>query len=223
MPFDPMTGEFFRGTLEAHRAATAASGTLFFYAARPDAFAAWTNQIMTLLSIQEGTTGVTVASGGTLIGTGAAGALADGAVPVVAMVGVWVALGSGYAEAREQARNENSLLGFAQGFTMGVLDWQWGQAASRFGRRYLKINHVDGQMDVIRVVSYNGGLKTGFGAGSGLAADARKKYRIALRRLAGISGSSTWSAQEDVARNEQISYVIALSSAGMRNGILRAQ
>ena len=45
----------------------------------------------------------------------------------------------------------------------------------------------------------------------------------ALRRLAGISGSSTWSAQEDVARNEQISYVIALSSAGMRNGIMRAQ
>lgn len=223
MPFDPLTGEFFHGTLAAHRAATGAVGELFFYAARPDAFAAWTNQMMTLLAIEEGTTGVTVASGGTLVGTGAAGAVAAGAIPVVTMVGVWVALGSGYYQAREQAKVEESRSGFAHGFVMGVLEWQWHHLVGLFRRPFLRINKFDEAMDRIRVVSYHGGLKAGFGAGSALPADARKAYRIELRRLAGRRDSGAWSRNADVARNQQISYVIELASAGMRKGLIAPQ
>ena len=223
MPFDPMTGEFFRGTLAAHRETTGAVGTLFFYAARPDAFAAWTQQIMTLLSISEGTTGVTVASGGSLLTTGSLGAAAAGAVPVVAMVGVWVALGSGYYEAREQAKIEESKSGFAYGFVMGVLDWQWHHLVSHFQRPLMRTNKFDEAMDVIRVRSYHGGLKTGFGAGSALPTGVKRAYRAKLRSLAGRRDSGPWSADRDTARNQQVTYVIDLASAAMRNGVIKAQ
>ncbi|MGI6419859.1 MAG: hypothetical protein ACOX1P_29845 [Thermoguttaceae bacterium] len=220
MPFDPMTGEFFHGSLEAHRAATAGVGTLFAYAARPELLAGWVNGMMTQLAIAEGTTGVTMASAGTLLGTGAAGAVAALAVPVVGMVGVFAALGSGYQEARNQARNENTISGFAQGFVTGILDWQWHHAASRFGRRYLRINAADEAMDSIRVTAYNGGLKTGFRAGSALPAAAKKAYRITLRKLANRQDAGQWSKNEDQARLQQVDYVIALATAGLRHGVI---
>ena len=223
MPFDPLTGEFFTGTLAAHRAAVAGVGSLFFYAARPDAFAAWTRQMMTLYTIETGTTGVTMGSGGSLIGTGAGGAFAAGAIPVVVMVGVWVALGSGYYEAREQAKVAESKSGFAHGFVMGILEWKWAHLANNFQRPFLRINKVDEQMDVIRVRSYHGGLKTGFGAGSALPAEARKGYRIALRKLAGRRDSGQWSRNQDDARNQQISYVIDLAAAAVRSGVIKPQ
>ncbi len=222
MPFDPLTGEFFRGTLENHRAVTGAVGTLFFYAARPDALAAYTQQIMTLLAIKEGTTGVTMASGGSLIGTGAGGAVAAGAIPVVTAVGVWVALGSGYYQAREQAKVEESVRGFTQGFVMGVLEWNWDHVVARFQRPLLRINKFDEQMDVIRVRAYHGGVKSGYGTGTAMPPNAKKAYRIKLRSLAGRRDSGPWSRNSDEARLQQISYVIELAAAGVRGGLLRA-
>src|SRR5262249_42387563 len=45
-----------------------------------------------------------------------AGGIAVGALPVITQVGVFMALGAGYMEARSMARDEENLLGFSHGF-----------------------------------------------------------------------------------------------------------
>jgi hypothetical protein len=64
---------------------------------------------------------------GALIGldAGGLGAIAAGALPVVLVAGVAMALGAGYEQARELVQNEESLWGFAEGFVMGILGWEW--------------------------------------------------------------------------------------------------
>jgi hypothetical protein len=142
------------------------------------------------------------------------------ALPVVAMAGVFVALGSGYAAARAIVANENTASGFTQGFVTGILGWEWRHAADRFGRAFLRINRMDGATDVIRVNSYHGGLKAGWAAGSALDGDARKAYLRKLRTLGSVHGPKAWSTNRNVARNEQISYVIALAAAGRRYSVI---
>lgn len=75
-------------------------------------------------------------------------------------------------------------------------------------------------MDSIRVTAYNGGLKTGYRAGSALPAAAKKAYRITLRKLANRHDAGQWSKNEDQARLQQVDYVIALASAGLRHGFI---
>ena len=60
-----------------------------------------------------GAAGAGAVEGASVLG-GGAGAVVAGAVPVIAMVGVFVALGSGYAAAREAVRNENTVSGLSQ-------------------------------------------------------------------------------------------------------------
>src|SRR5262249_4980921 len=147
-------------------------------------------------------------------------------LPVVMAAGVWVALGAGYYEAREQFKNENAQTGFAQGFVMAILGWDWGLAVERFRRPYLHINAADEQMDVIRVESYHTGLKTGFLAGLVLPRHAKKAYLRVLRRAAGSWASMEgWVNRASAAdpsyaafmeraraRNVQNNYVIALAA-----------
>jgi len=148
------------------------------------------------------------------------------ALPVVTMVGVFVALGSGYAAARDAARNENSTEGFGVGFVTGLLGWEWRHTADRFGRKYLVINSFDEEMDVIRVKYYNGGLKAGYAAALALDPRARKVYLTKLRRLSGVPIPDGWTAQSSGwmermrAQNVQKSYVIDLASAGLKNSVI---
>jgi hypothetical protein len=65
---------------------------------------------------------------------GAIGAVAGVAGPIVATAGVWMALGSGYAEAREIVENENTASGFSQGFVAALLGWSPKQTADHFMR-----------------------------------------------------------------------------------------
>jgi hypothetical protein len=174
------------------------------------------------------------AGGGGAVATGSAGAVVAGALPVVTMIGVWVALGSGYYEAREAFKSENAKTGFAQGFVMAVLGWNWNQARDRFGRQRISINAVDEAMDLIRVNAYNRGLKTGFLAGLILPDDAKKKFRRAFRKAAGSSAATEgWvdrASQGDQsyagvmeharARNVQNSYVIALAAAALSKSLI---
>jgi hypothetical protein len=93
--------------------------------------------------------------GGLMYSGAAAGSLAlTAGVPLVAAVGVWVALGSGYYQAREEAKKEESMSGFSQGFVMGILGWKWTHVIGLFRRPYLSINSFDSTMDSIRVNSY---------------------------------------------------------------------
>ena len=149
------------------------------------------------------------------------GAIAAGALPVIFQAGVFVALGAPYYQARELAKEQNTKSGFAQGFVMGVLNWEWGHAVSRFGRRYLRINPNDPEMDRIRVVHYNAGLKSGFAAGAALPEDARKQYRIKFREAAGRADAGEWSENADQARLQQVDYVIALAGAALKHKLIK--
>ncbi len=75
------------------------------------------------------------------------------------MVGVFAALGSGYQEARNQARNENTISGSLKA-SLRATRAALGAHASAGSYQYLRINAADEAMDSIQVTAYNGGLKT---------------------------------------------------------------
>jgi hypothetical protein len=157
--------------------------------------------------------------GGLLYGGAAAGSLAlTAGVPIVTAVGVWVALGSGYYQAREEAKKEEAMSGFSQGFVMAILKWDWSHVTARFQRPYLSINKFDEQMNAIRVNSYHGGLMRGFLAGKVLPDDV--KIVSKLRSAGKISAPKEWSRDSDVGRNQQISYVIELAASARRNNLI---
>lgn len=165
------------------------------------------------------------ATQGGLMYTGAAAgsfALTAG-VPIITAVGVWVALGSGYYQAREEAKKEESMSGFSQGFVMAILGWKWNHVIGLFRRPYLSINAFDSQMDSIRVNSYHSGLKAGFLAGAVLPADGKKSFARALRRAGNVHGPTEWSRDSDMARNQQVSYVIDMASAGRRYNLIKSE
>jgi hypothetical protein len=156
-------------------------------------------------------------------GAGAAGFALTAGVPIVTMVGVWVALGSGYYQAREDAKNENTISGFSQGFVMAISDWKWNHVATRFNRPHLIINHFDAKMDEIRVESYHRGLKSGFLAGIALPPEARKEYIHKIRKAGNIHSPKEWSRNADDARNQQVSYVIEMAAAARRYQIIKTE
>jgi hypothetical protein len=139
------------------------------------------------------------------------GAVAAGALPVIVMVGVFVALGAGYEQARELARAEESASGFSQGFVMGILGWEWRHVVDRFYRHgVIRINQSDEELNVIRVKSYDTGLKSGFLLGSFLPEEVQRAFVSGLRKLAGHPSAGQWT------RNDQISLVISLATAYRR-------
>jgi hypothetical protein len=140
------------------------------------------------------------------IAGGGAGAVVAVALPVIALVGVFVALGAGYAEARTAVRNESTMSGFSQGFVMGLLGWEWHQAVDRFGVWSATPTPSDEALGYIKANAYNGGLRAGFEAGSKLSPDMKKAYLREIRKLAGRRGTTSWS------RLDQISYVIDLAA-----------
>jgi hypothetical protein len=162
--------------------------------------------------------------GGLMYGNAAIGSFAlTAGVPIVTAVGVWVALGSGYYQAREQAKNENTLSGFSQGFVAAILDWKWNHVVSRFRRNYLSINKFDEKMNEIRVKSYHSGLQTGYLAGVSLSYEAKKAYVRKIRGAGNVQAPKEWSKDDDVARNQQISYVIDMASTALKLQIIKAE
>ena len=162
-------------------------------------------------------------TGGLMAGAGAGSFALTAGVPVITAVGVWVALGSGYYQAREESKNANTMSGFSQGFVMAILKWKWHNVVSRFQRPFLRINKFDEQMDSIRVTSYHKGLKSGFLAGTALSDDAKKEYIKKIRSAGNVHGPKEWSRDDDTARNQQISYVIDLAVTALRLQIIKPQ
>ena len=162
-----------------------------------------------------GAAGAGAVEGASVLG-GGAGAVVAGALPVLTMVGVFVALGSGYYAAREAVKNENTVSGLSQGFVMGLLNWTWGQARELFGRwSVLRINAMDEATDVIRVNAYNRGLRTGYDFAATLSAAEKKAYLRQIRKFGGIRVPKNWN------RETQISYVIDLAAAALRSFLKR--
>lgn len=162
-------------------------------------------------------------AGALMYGSAATGSFAlTAGLPVVTAVGVWVALGSGYYQAPEEAKNENTMSGFSQGFVMALLKWKWHQVVSRFQRPYLRINKFDGEMDAIRVTYYHRGLKSGYLAGTVMSDDAKKEYVKKIRNAGNVHAPKQWSENEYEARNQQISYVIELAATALKLQIVKA-
>ena len=72
----------------------------------------------------------------------------------------------GYEAAREQVQTDEYASGSAHGFVMGILNWEWPNALSHFGRfKHFKIYTMDDGLNHIHVHAYNRGLANGFHLG----------------------------------------------------------
>ena len=162
-------------------------------------------------------------TGGLVAGAGVGSFALTAGVPVITAVGVWVALGSGYYQAREEAKNANTMAGFSQGFVMAILKWKWHNVVSRFQRPYLRINKFDETMDSIRVTYYHKGLKSGYLAGTALSDEAKKEYVKKIRSAGNVQAPKEWSRDDDTARNQQISYVIDLATTALKLHIIKPE
>jgi len=159
--------------------------------------------------------------GGLMFGGAATASFAlTAGLPVVTAVGVWVALGSGYYQAREELKKEESMSGFSQGFVMAISNWQWRHVVSLFQRPYLTINHFDEAMNSIRVNSYHEGLKKGFLAGRVLPDEFKKEYIKKIRNAGNVHSVKEWSHDDELKRLQEINYVIDMASAARRYGII---
>ncbi len=137
-------------------------------------------------------------------------------VPIAAWVGMFAAMGAPYAQARGIVREENFQSGFSQGFVMALLKWEWHQAVARFGRFSPgQPNPFDESLSYERANSYNAGLKAGFTHARLFNANARKMTLSAIKKLAPNSAPDVWN------RNTQISYVIELAVAAVKNNLFR--
>jgi hypothetical protein len=169
---------------------------------------AYYNSLLTLYDAERGALMFTDAA--------AAGFLLYGGLPVVTMAGVFVALGSGYAAAREAVQNENDRIGFAEGFVMGLLGWSGSQVKYLFGRfGVLRIYQADEELNSIRVKAYNAALAAGYTAAKALPKAAQKEYLSKLRKLAGHPSAGNWT------RNDQISFVIDLATTALKKGVIQ--
>lgn len=146
---------------------------------------------------------------------GAADLALTAGVPLSVWVGVWVALGAPYAQAAALVRNENFQSGFSQGFVMGLLKWDWQHAVSRFGQFAPQVNVVESSLGYIAANAHNEGLRTGFSHAMLLPDNARKAVLDKLKGMAPSTRAGQWT------RNDQISYVIDLASAGRRNSFFK--
>jgi hypothetical protein len=148
---------------------------------------------------------------------GAADLALTAGVPIAVWVGVFVALGAPYAQARTLVKNENFQSGFSQGFVTGLLKWEWQQVTSRFFKFGPgQMNGFDESLSYIASNAFNNGLYAGFIQAGYLKGDVRKALLKRLRALAPGNSAGNWS------RLDQISYVIALSSAGRRTNFFKA-
>lgn len=148
---------------------------------------------------------------------GAADLALTAGVPIAVWVGVFVALGAPYAQARALVSNENFQSGFSQGFVTGLLNWEWQQVTSRFFKFGPgQMNGFDESLSYIGANAFNNGLHAGYIQACHLNGDVRKALLHRLRSLAPGTSAGNWN------RLDQISYVIALASSGRRTDFFRA-
>ncbi len=63
---------------------------------------------------------------------------------------------------------------------------------------------------------------TGFLAGTALSDDVKKEYVKKIRSGGNVHAPKQWSGDDDVARNQQISYVIDLATSALKLQIIKA-
>jgi hypothetical protein len=148
---------------------------------------------------------------------GAADLALTAGVPLAVWVGVFAAMGAPYAEAQALVRNENFQSGFSQGFVIGLLKWSWDHAVARFGKFSPgHTNVMDQSLSFVAANAYNEGLRSGYMHGR-ILDDATKKALLSrLKSLSPNTRAGQWT------RDDQVSYVIELASAGRRINFFKA-
>lgn len=167
------------------------------------------------------------AAEGTLV-AGAGTTVAAVVIPVVAMVAVQVALGAGYYQAREKAKKDEFVSGFARGFIIGLLKWELRFTIDRFWDNAVARDSWDEAMPTIRAQAHNEGLIAGRVAGLAKS-DAEKQ--VYLKWLTKVSDASTagWTSRSDNwnermrARRVQLNYVIEMAVAARKLGLVIAE
>jgi hypothetical protein len=144
----------------------------------------------------------TVTAEGVAVATGAAtiGGLTLAVTgPILGMTGVFMALGSGYEEAREEIRNEATLSGFSQGFVAGLLRMSTGTVSSLFARHnVIHRNDFDPDADVIETKAYNKGLVAGYTMASQVPDDDKKTYILEIRASGADADAGNWGDREKI-------------------------
>ena len=127
--------------------------------------------------------------------TRAAGASA----PLPGMAGVFMALGSGYADAREEIRNETVASGFSQGFVCGLLNMSAWSVKSLFARRGVVYhNDWDPELDMLQTNAHNRGLVAGYAMAKQASDDEKKAYLSEIRQHTGPISAGSWTDRDKV-------------------------
>jgi hypothetical protein len=147
---------------------------------------------------------------------GAADLALTAGVPLALWIGVFAALGAPYAQAEALVKQKNFIHGFAEGFVIGLLKWEWQQAASRFGRFAPDTNTSgDTEMGYISANAHNAGLRTGYVHGTLIPPAKKKQLLHQLRSWSPAASAGSWD------RIHQIMYVTDLAMAGIRHNFFR--
>ncbi len=110
---------------------------------------------------------------------------------------------------RELVKNENLRTGNTQGSIMGMLGWKWSQVDERFFRHYTLQIYQRQELNDIRVLNYNVGLRMGYHYAGALSPSQRKGCLAACRKFSGAKPGA-WTERD------QINYVIDMAVAFQR-------
>ncbi len=117
--------------------------------------------------------------------------------PVLGMAGVFMALGSGYEEAREEIQNEAVASGFSQGFVAGILNMSPKTVSFIFGRHgVIHRNPMDEEADALEMKAYNRGLVAGYTLASTATDEQKKSFVYEIREYTGHVDAGAWGDRE---------------------------
>ena len=137
--------------------------------------------------------------------------------PTLGLVGTFLALGSGYAEAREEIQNEAVASGFSQGFVAGILNMSPGTVSSLFAQHGVIPNHPgDRDADVLEMKARNRGVVAGYVLAESATAEQKKSFVFEIRKFTGEISPGNWTDRD------KIDYVIAYA-AKLRLNFLNGQ
>lgn len=136
-------------------------------------------------------------------------------VPLAVWVGVWVAMGAGYAEAKSLVKKEEWESGFSRGFVMRLLGWDWSHAVSRFFRFSAgQINPFDESLSYVGANAYNEGLRAGYVHASSFNKKIQTAFLERIKKLSpSVRAGKSWT------RVDQIDYVTYLAAYGRAHNV----
>ena len=117
--------------------------------------------------------------------------------PLLGLAGTFMALGSGYEEARAAIHNEATASGFSQGFVAGILNMSPSTVRRIFGRHgVIHRNPMDEEADIIEMKAYNRGLVAGYTLANTATDEQKKSFVFEIREYTGHVDAGAWGDLE---------------------------